>query len=236
MDCIIIDDEITAREIIKQLCSNQENINIVREFGDAISAIKFLNENNIDLIFLDIHMPDFNGIDFIKTLKNPPQLILTTSDPNFAASAFEFDFIVDYILKPIDMTRFQNAIARAENRLLIKPKDTTSEKVFENQEKYLYVNINKGLKKINLNDILFIEAKGDYIIIVKGKERTIVHSSLKKILEVLPDIAFIQVHRSYIININHIVDIKDNGVNVVKNIIPIGRQYKSKLFQQLNLL
>jgi two-component system response regulator LytT len=236
MDCIIIDDEITAREIIKQLCSNQENINIVREFGDAISAIKFLNENNIDLIFLDIHMPDFNGIDFIKTLKNPPQLILTTSDPNFAASAFEFDFIVDYILKPIDMTRFQNAIARAENRLLIKPKDTTSEKVFENQEKYLYVNINKGLKKINLNDILFIEAKGDYIIIVKEKERTIVHSSLKKILEVLPDIAFIQVHRSYIININHIVDIKDNGVNVVKNIIPIGRQYKSKLFQQLNLL
>jgi DNA-binding LytR/AlgR family response regulator len=236
MDCIIIDDEITAREIIKQLCSNQENINIVREFGDAISAIKFLNENNIDLIFLDIHMPDFNGIDFIKTLKNPPQLILTTSDPNFAASAFEFDFIVDYILKPIDMTRFQNAIARAENRLLIKPKDTTSEKVFENQEKYLYVNINKGLKKINLNDILFIEAKGDYIIIVKEKERTIVHSSLKKILEVLPDIAFIQVHRSYIININHILDIKDNGVNVVKNIIPIGRQYKSKLFQQLNLL
>jgi len=236
MDCIIIDDESTAREIIKQLCSNQENINIVREFADAISAIKFLNENNIDLIFLDIHMPDFNGIDFIKTLKNPPQLILTTSDPNFAASAFEFDFIIDYLLKPIDMTRFQNAIARAENRLLIKPKDNTREKIFENQEKYLYVNINKGLKKINLNDILFIEAKGDYIIIVKEKERTIVHSSLKKILEVLPDIAFIQVHRSYIININHIVDIKDNGVNVVKNIIPIGRQYKSKLFQQLNLL
>lgn len=236
MDCIIIDDEITAREIIKQLCSNQENINIVREFGDAISAIKFLNENNIDLIFLDIHMPDFNGIDFIKTLKNPPQLILTTSDPNFAATAYEFDFIVDYLLKPIDITRFQSAIKRADNRLIINLKGTQNEKVFENKEQYLYVNINKSLKKINLNEILFIEVKGDYIIIVKEKERTIVHSSLKKIIEVLPDSAFIQVHRSFIININHIVDIKDNGVNLTKNIIPIGRQYKSKLFQKLNLL
>jgi DNA-binding LytR/AlgR family response regulator len=236
MNCIIIDDEITAREIIKQLCSKQENIKIIREFGDGINAIKFLNEKNIDLIFLDIHMPDFNGIDFIKTLKNPPQLILTTSDPNFAATAFEFDFIVDYLLKPIDINRFQNAIKRVESRLILDLKSASNEKVFENHEKYLFVNINKSLKKINLKEIIYIEGKGDYILIVSEIGRTIVHSSLKKILETLPDRMFTKVHRSYIINVNHIVDIKDNGVNVNKKIIPIGRQYKVTLFQKLNLL
>lgn len=236
MKCLIIDDEITAREIIKQLCDTITKVNVVEEFNDAISAIRYLNENEIDLVFLDIHMPDFNGIDFIKTLKNPPQLILTTSDPNFAAAAFEYDFIVDYLLKPIDINRFQNAINRAENRLIVNLKSPSNEKVFENQEKYLFVNINKSLKKINLNEITYIQGKGDYILIVSEIERTIVHSSLKKILETLPERMFTQVHRSYIINVSHIIDIKDNGVNINKKIIPVGRVYKDTLFKKLNLL
>jgi len=116
MDCIIIDDEKTARVITRTLCTQVSELNVVDEFSNAIQAIKFLNENQIDLIFLDLHMPDFNGIDFIKTLKNPPKIILTTSDPKFAIEAFEYDFIVDYLLKPLELPRFKKAIQKAQNK------------------------------------------------------------------------------------------------------------------------
>ena len=109
MNCIIIDDESTARLIINQLCSNIDNVKVVNEFSNAIEAIKFLNHNEVDLIFLDIHMPDFTGFDFIQTLKNPPQVILTTSDNNFAIEAFEYNCIVDYLLKPISFPRFEKS-------------------------------------------------------------------------------------------------------------------------------
>ena len=102
MNCIIIDDEKMARVILKTLCNQVKSLNIIEEFSSAIQAIKFLNENTVDLIFLDIHMPDFNGLDFIRSLKSPPKIILTTSDPKFAIEAFEYDFIVDYLLKPIE--------------------------------------------------------------------------------------------------------------------------------------
>ena len=114
MNCIIIDDEATARVIISQLCSNVPSLNVLEDFPNAMQAIKYLNQNEVDLIFLDIHMPDFTGFDFIETLKNPPKIILTTSDPNFAIQAFEYDCIVDYLVKPITQERFQKAIDKAE--------------------------------------------------------------------------------------------------------------------------
>ena len=107
MNCIVIDDEATARAIITQLCSNVQKLNVVEEFHNAIQAIKYLNQNKVDLIFLDIHMPDFTGFDFIETLKNPPNIILTTSDSKFAIQAFEYECIVDYLVKPIKFERFE---------------------------------------------------------------------------------------------------------------------------------
>ena len=101
MNCIIIDDEAIGRAIISQLCSNVASLNLLEEFSNAIQAIKYLNQNQVDLILLDIHMPDFTGFDFIETLKNPPKIILTTSDSNFAIQAFEYDCIIDYLVKPI---------------------------------------------------------------------------------------------------------------------------------------
>ena len=114
MNCIIIDDEATARMIITQLCSNVPSLNVLEEFPNAMQAIKYLNQNEVDLIFLDIHMPDFTGFDFIETLKNPPKIVLTTSDPKFAIQAFEYDCIVDYLVKPITQERFQKGIDKAE--------------------------------------------------------------------------------------------------------------------------
>ncbi len=113
MNCIIIDDEEMARAIINQMIANHNTLNLVQEFSNAIQAIKYLNQNNIDLIFLDIHMPDFTGFDFMQTIKNPPKIILITSDKNFAIEAFEYECVVDYLVKPITKERFEKAIAKA---------------------------------------------------------------------------------------------------------------------------
>ena len=125
MNCIIIDDEETARVIIRTLCDEIGNLTIIDEFPNAIQAIKFLNENEIDLIFLDIHMPDFSGLDFIKALKNPPKIILTTSDTKFAIEAFEYDCIVDYLLKPIERPRFEKAILKAKKHQAVNTSNTS---------------------------------------------------------------------------------------------------------------
>ena len=216
MDCIIIDDEKMARVVLKTLCNEIDSLHLVEEFPSAIQAMKFLNETKVDLIFLDIHMPDFNGLDFIRSLKSPPKIILTTSDPQFAIEAFEYDFIVDYLLKPITAARFQKAIQKAEKFELASaepsPVVRTKTPVSKNIDNDFYINIDRRLIKIDLPSIYLVEAKGDYIKIKTEEKEYTVHSTLKKIEEKLPDALFLKVHRSYIINLKKIIDIEDNSV------------------------
>ena len=234
MDCIIIDDEETAREIIKTLCNEIENLTIIEEFPNAIQAIKFLNENKIDLIFLDIHMPEFNGLDLIKTLKNPPKIILTTSDQKFAIEAFEYDCIVDYLLKPIEIPRFEKAILKTKKQQAAKISNTNSSALDHKND--FYVNIDRRLIKIDLPQIYLIEAKGDYIHIKTEEKNYVVHSTLKKIEEKLPASLFLKVHRSYIINVKKIIDIEDNSVLIKKDVIPVSRSNRPELMKRLDLL
>ncbi|WP_166382253.1 MULTISPECIES: LytR/AlgR family response regulator transcription factor [unclassified Polaribacter] len=236
MNCIIIDDEKMARVIIKTLCNEIDSLNLLEEFPSAIEAIKYLNENKVDLIFLDIHMPNFSGLDFIRSLKNPPKIILTTSDPKFAIEAFEYDFIVDYLLKPVELPRFKKAIEKAERKNI-----TTNEVKNESAkpidiENDFYVNIDRRLIKIDLPSIYLIEAKGDYIKIKTESKDYIVHSTLKKIEEKLPDSLFLKIHRSYIINIKKIIDIEDNSVLIKKDVIPVSRSKRPELMKRLDLL
>ena len=234
MKSIIIDDEKMARAIISQLISENENLSLISEFSNAIEAIKFLNQHNVDLIFLDIHMPNFNGFDLIQTLKNPPKVILITSDKNFALDAFEYECIVDYIMKPITPERFNKAVQKA---LTISSLNGISKKIKENDtERELYVNIDRRLIKINFESIKLIEAKGDYILIkTEGKNYT-VHSTMKKIEEKLPDDLFLKIHRSYIINTKKIIDIEDNSVLIDNDVIPVSRSNRPELIKRLNLL
>ncbi|NAS32202.1 response regulator [Flavobacteriaceae bacterium R38] len=238
MNCIIIDDEILARTIIGGFCSNVQEINVVGEFPNAIEAIKFLNHHEVDLIFLDIHMPDFTGFDFIQTLKDPPKIILTTSDKNFAIEAFEYECIVDYIVKPITEERFFKAIQKAKVVELPQINGTAkrSTMVNEDTENHLYVNIDRRLIKINIPDIYLIEAKGDYICVKTDAKNHIVHSTMKKIQEKLPQELFLKIHRSYIINLRRIIDIEDNSVLIAKDVIPVSRSNKPELMKRLNLL
>jgi two-component system, LytTR family, response regulator LytT len=242
MNCIIIDDEAMARAIIAQMITIHPELELVGEFENAMEAIKFLNQNTttIDLIFLDIHMPGFTGFDFIQTIKNPPSVILITSDKNFAIEAFEYECIVDYLVKPITEDRFNKAVRKAEAKKSVpateqapapqqqtQPADTNTE---------FYVNIDRRLIKIDIPSINIVEAKGDYILIkTEGKNYT-VHSTLKKIEDKLPQSLFLKVHRTYVINIKKIIDIEDNSVLIGKDVIPVSRSNRPELMKRLNML
>ena len=234
MNCIIIDDEAAARAIIERLCSEIKSLNVLGDFPNAIEAIKYLNQNEVDLIFLDIHMPDFTGFDFIQTLKNPPQIILTTSDKNFAIEAFEYDCIVDYLVKPIELPRFEKAIKKAVNSVEKTPAKSSGAE--DDSQNELYVNIDRRLIKIDIPSIYLIEAKGDYIFLKTEEKNYTVHSTLKKIADKLPKELFLKVHRSYIINVSKIIDIEDNSVLIKKDVIPVSRSNRPELMKRLNLL
>ena len=211
MNCIIIDDEATARVIIGQLCSKVKGLNILEEFSNAIQAIKYLNQNEIDLIFLDIHMPDFTGFDFIETLKNPPKIILTTSDSNFAIQAFEYNCIIDYLVKPITPERFRKAVQKATDKLNTSVKlSDSSENLETTSVNDLYINIDRRLIKIDISSIYLIEAKGDYINVKTEDKNYTVHSTLKKI--------------------------EDNSVLIKRDVIPVSRSNRPELMKRLNLL
>jgi len=232
MNCIIIDDDATARLITKQLCLKSDKMNVVDEFSSAIDAIKYLNTTSVDLVYLDIHMPTFSGFDFIQTLKNPPKIILTTSDKNLALEAFEYKSVVDYLVKPISKERFDKSLEKLEAFVpVLEPiskENTTSD--------FIYVNVDRRLVKVNIASIYLIEAKGDYINIKTQEKNYIVHSTLKKIEDKLPSNYFFKVHRSFIINISEIIDIEDNTALIQKDVVPVSRSNKSELMKKLNLL
>jgi two-component system response regulator LytT len=217
MNCIIIDDDATARLIISQLCEKSEWINVLAEFSSAINAIKYLNSNTVDLVYLDIHMPTFSGFDFIQTLKDPPKIILTTSDKNLALEAFEYKSVIDYLVKPISKERFNKSLEKLKIFSIEEENASLESKKLSD---YIYVNVDKRLVKINIPSIYLIEAKGDYINIKTSIKSYLVHSTLKKIEDKLPSNMFFRVHRSFVINFSEI-DIEDNTVLVKQDIVPI---------------
>ncbi|MCW2118132.1 LytR/AlgR family response regulator transcription factor [Flavobacterium sp. 7A] len=234
MKCIIIDDEEMARAIIAQFLSNYTLIDMVAEFSIPTDAMKYLNQNPVDLIFLDIHMPQFSGFDFIQTIKNPPNIILITSDRNFAIEAFEYKCIVDYLVKPITEARFLKAIQKLQ--AIQAPLLATTSLEIEKNSNDFYINVNRKLIKINFQSVTIIEAKGDYIHIKTDNKNYIVHSTLKKIEVKLPIDLFLKVHRSFIINIKKIIDIEDNSVLIGSDIVPISRSNRLELLNRINII
>lgn len=238
MTCIIIDDELSARAIVRKMCAHTGEIDVVAEFENAIDAIKFLNREPVDFVFLDIHMPGFTGFDFLETVRHPPRVIFTTSDAQFALESYEYPEVIDYLVKPIQTERFAKSIEKVRRHIFSNPAAHPDLGAGRPQlsESGLYVNIDKRLIKIQIDTIQVIEAEGDYIKLKAGNEVIRVHTTLKSIYEKLPKGTFLQIHRSYVINLQHIVDIEDNSVLIGKSVIPIGRSRRPELMRRLNLL
>ena len=217
MNCIIIEDEIPAQKILNNFISKIPNLELVDTFKAAIEANTFLNSNTVDVVFLDINLPDISGIDFIKTIKNPPAIIMTTAYPDYAVNSFELDTIVDYLVKPFSFDRFLKAVNKAKDR-----KERSNNITVEDEET-IFLNVDKTLHKLVLNSILFIESDRNYITVVTESQRFSYIDSLKNWKEKLPSNQFIQVHKSYIINSKFVSKISGNVLFVKDNKIPIGR-------------
>ncbi len=226
---LIIDDDDSSIKILKSFCSKIPEIELIGEFKNPLEAVKFLDNNDVDLIFLDIHMPEINGIELIEISTKLPNIIITTSDENFALVAFEYD-VEDYLLKPITFPRFLKSINK------VKKKINSTSKGGKVEPKEIFINVNRKLKRVIIDEINIIEAKGDYVLIRTNDENLIVHSTMKKMEDTLPSDKFAKIHRSYIINTKKIKDIEDNSVLIEGYVIPISRSKKDELFNKLNKL
>lgn len=231
MNCIIVDDDGMSRNAVKHLVAQIPYLNLLGMASSPQEAINFLDNNRIDLMLLDIEMPEMNGLTLIKSLQKPPLIILITSKREYALEAFEYN-VVDYLLKPITLERFFKAVAKAREIINNAPlsMDGSGNSTF-------FIKSNGLLIKINIKDILWIEALGDYITIhtVENKKYTI-HSTMKVIESKLPSDKFIRVHRSYIISVDNISSIDDNVIVIGKQLIPVGAVYKENLTKHLNFL
>ncbi len=226
---IIIDDDDSSLKILNNFCSKIPEIEVIGEFKNPLKAVEFLDKNVIDLVFLDIHMPEINGIELIEISTTLPSIIITTSDENFALVAFEYD-VEDYLLKPVTFPRFLKAINK------VKKKMSAQSGVDKGAPKEIFINVNRKLKRVIIEDINIIEAKGDYVLIRTNDENHIVHSTMKKMEQTLPSDSFAKIHRSYIINTKKIKDIEDNSVLIEGYVIPISRSKKDELYSKLNKL
>ena len=232
--CLIIDDEPLAREILKQHIAGVEALELVGTCNNAVEAISFLNEHTVDLLFLDIQMPQLLGTSFIRTLKSPPKVIFTTAYRKYAVEGFELD-AVDYLLKPISFERFLKAVNKVlQIKAVIEPASSSRENHTETNSLFLYFRADRKMVKIFFHEILFIESLKDYIKIVTTTKTIVTKYVLYTLEEMLPPGEFLRIHRSYIIAINKIDSYNAESVQIAKHEIPIGKIYKIDVIRRLN--
>ena len=211
INCIIIDDEPLAVNVIKNHLQEIGSVNIVETFNSAIEALSFLKENTIDLIFLDINMPLLDGLNFIKSLEKKPLIIITTAYDEYAIKTYELD-VLDYLVKPISFPRFLKAVNRALRK--VNSKSSTSNLKIAKRE-HIFIKVDKKkMQKIYLDEILVIESLRDYLKITTITDRYIIHSTLSNFTDKLPSSNFIRIHRSFTIAIDKIDVVQGNSVEI----------------------
>ncbi len=241
MNCIIIDDDKISRKILEEYVNRTDSLQLLYSYSNAIDAINSLNQlqEPVHLIFLDIEMPEMNGIDFLNTLKQTnSQIIIVSAKEKYAVTAFDYE-VTDYLLKPFNYARFYKSVNRAFKKIdnfLAAQKPNEDASLAEE----IFVKKNATLLKLNFNDIVFIEALENYIIINTLDEKFTIHFTMKSIENKLPKNKFKRIHRSYIVNLNKIRGIEENSVIIKTNdgtkLLPIGKSYKEELIKTLNVI
>lgn len=233
MNCIIVDDDKLARTSVRILITQVDFLHLKQECATPVEAFNYLQKEDVDLIFLDVEMPEMSGIELIKNLEKRPIVILITSKENYAVEAFELN-VADYIIKPVTLPRFTKAVSKAKELF-----DSKDYKVDIKKDKdYIFVRSNSILTKIKLNDITYIHALGDYINIYTSEKdkRYTIHCTLKIMEEKLPVNKFFRLHRSYLVALDHVDTVEDNTAYVGKQYLPIGEPFKKELLRKLNLV
>lgn len=239
MKCIIIDDEPLAVDVIESYLQKVGNMEIVAKCNNPLDAISLINKHQVDLVFLDIEMPNLTGIDLVKTIHNIPQFIFTTAYPQYALEGFNLN-ATDYLVKPIPFQRFLKAISKARDKYELEQKsiNVSSAGPQSNHEKndFIFVKSDYENIKLNVNDIKYIQGLKDYIkIYTKDSNKAILTlSNFKEIMDKLPN-NFLRIHRSFIVNISYIKALQKTKVVIDDNRIPIGETYKKEVLQRLGV-
>jgi DNA-binding LytR/AlgR family response regulator len=228
IQAIAIDDELPALQIIEIFCEQSGHIQLVRLFNKPNDALKYINKNPVDLIFIDINMPSLSGIDLVKSMKHDTMVIFTTAYSAYALEGFNLN-AVDYLLKPFSFERFQQAIDKARNQLQLRQQPDPQ------GNQYLYIRADYSLLKIDLKDILFIEGLDDYLKIHLHQQKPIVaRMTIKSMLEKLPEQQFMRVHRSYVVSLARISSIRGKVVHMGEEEIPIGNSFEKAFLAAFN--
>jgi DNA-binding LytR/AlgR family response regulator len=225
---LIIDDEYIAHDIIKGYCDLLPNMQLMKNCYDGLEAFEYLNKNEVDLIFLDLNMPKLKGFDFLKTLKNPPKVIVTTAYKEFALEGYELN-ISDYLLKPFGFDRFLKAINKATS---LKPQ--IQHYASENKSlktESIFLRSNKKYIQVIIDTIQYIEASGNYTKVITTNETIIIRDKISDVLELLNNSDLTQVHKSFAVSKKHIKSIEGNRIFITDTIIPIGKIYKVNIIQ-----
>lgn len=228
--CLIIDDEHIAHDIIKGYCEIIPNMQLMKHCYDALEALDYLREHSVDLIFLDLNMPKLKGFDFLKTLSNPPKVIVTTAYKEYAIEGYDLD-VADYLLKPFSFERFLKAV----NKVLL-PQNTNEAPVKQAEslkKGYLFLYSDKKYVQVKMSSILYLEASGNYSKVVTQSETIMVREKISNMLEKLSSEEYIQVHKSFAVAKSHIKSVEGNRILIDDKIIPIGKYYKSNIIKIL---
>ena len=230
--CIIVDDEPLARELISGYLEKIDNLELVAQCGNAMDAFQVLKEKSIDLIFLDVNMPQITGIDFIRSLRNPPKVIIISAHKEYALEGFELD-VVDYLLKPVSFSRLLKAVDKFFVLSNLNLQTHGSET--ENQEEFIYLKENKKVIKVILSEIDYIEAMGEYCQVFIEGRRIIPKMSIKNFEELLEEKNFIRIHKSIIVPIKKVTAFSASTIEInKKKELPIGRSYKKSVLHALH--
>ena len=227
ISCVIVEDLPVAAEYLKNCCEKSGDIEVLGHFTNVNDAVTFLNNQRVDLIFLDVEMPGDDGFKLLDRILYSPKVILTTSKTEYAYNAFEYH-VTDFLKKPFTYQRFQEAIGKLAFSEDNRKKESTDD--------HIYIKTDGKLVRLNNDDILYIESMGDYVKFVTAKKKYITHNTIKALEEKVDKTCFMKVHRSYIINLTKIDDIRENDLFIKGTEIPISKAHKQDVLRRLNII
>lgn len=226
LNVLITDDEPIARDILKAYVSRMDSLQLVGECANAVEAYEFLKDNNVDILLLDINMPEVSGLDLLRKLPEPPATILTTAYSEFAVESYELN-VTDYLLKPFSFQRFATAIGKVAEQSSSQPSTTT-----DAHEDTFFVKSEGKLVKVNINELLYVEGVKDYVKLCTSDKQILVHSTMKNMEGQLSAYSgIVRVHKSYLINMQHIQEVEGNMIHLQEHTVLIGNTYKDNFFR-----
>ena len=238
INCLVIDDEPLAREGLATYVGDLDFLHLVGTCESPLEAGPLLDQYSIDLIFLDVQMPKLNGIDFLKTLRHPPLVILTTAYPQYALEGYQLD-VLHYLLKPITFDRFYQAAHKAkaqwelQQRARTASSTTLSEPLLTTAEDHFFVKVEHKYERIAVRDIHYVEAMQNYVVICTEKDKYMTLVTLKSVEERLPEGEFVRTHKSYLVAKDKITSVEGNQIFIGARIIPISRHYREEVIEVL---